>query len=1043
MAEEGFKRKLAAILSADVEGYSRLMDDDEEATVRTLTTYRNAINDLAQQYRGRVVDTPGDNILAEFSSVVDAVNCAVEIQRELAERNAEMPDNRKMEFRIGVNLGDIIEEKGRIYGDGVNIAARVEAMSEAGGICISGRAYDQVANKLGLEYENLGEHQVKNITTPIRVFRVLSFPGVAAHRVVQAKKAVGKRWRKLAITTGAVALAVVIAVGIWHFYQRQSTRVEAASIEKMAYPLPDKPSIAVLPFTNMSGDPEQDFLADAISENIISALSMFPNLLVIARNSTFVYKNKPVKIKQVSEELGVQYVLEGSLVKSGDKIRVTAQLIDALSGYHKWSQKYDKQMEDILNMFDEITHSISGELDLELLSGEGSRPIYKGTDNFEAWMYLVKAVALYNSLKKEDTKRAQEFLEHAISIDPNYSYAWSSLSHVYWNYSKFGWGPSRTESMKKMLECVNKALSLDELNYDAYIGMGQYYVEKKQYEKAIAKYEKALTLAPNNAFMHFNLEMALRKACRFQEALLHGKKAVRLAPFAPWYYFGVIGWDYYFLGQHEEAISWFKLSFDRCQETKCNQKFPHSYLAMAYSDNGQTEKARYHMQKVLEYDPKFNLEARKKSMHYKDPSYTERYINALRKAGAPERPPLQLPDKPSIAVLPFDNMSGDSEIDYICDGISENIITTLSKSPHLFVVNRNSTFHYKGKPVKIKLVSKELGVRYILEGSILKSGDRLRITAQLIDALNGYHIWAETFDINMGDLLTIIDEMTLEIAKALATELLPSSISRAGKAKSLEAWSYYIKSTLNWRTTREDMAKSKQFLERALEIDPNFTAAWSALAANNYHEGRYGWSASRKESFKQAKQFALKALEIDDSEPYAYIVLGDLYLMQKKYAEAFSEYEKAIAIDPNYSYAYWCLERAYRYTGQPEKAIPLSKKAMRLHPHYPWIYPYGLGRCYYRLRKYDEAIALFEQVLTMCEQGQCSPKWPHLFLAQVYSELGQYEKARSHMQTVLEHDPKFNIENRRKANPYKDPADNEREIEALRKAGAPEHPPSQ
>ena len=233
MAEEGFKRKLAAILSADVEGYSRLMDDDEEATVRTLTSYRTVISDLVQQFRGRIIDTPGDNILADFTSVVDAVNCAVEIQRDLAERNAELPEKRKMQFRIGVNLGDVIDEDGRIYGDGVNIAARVESLAEAGGICISGRAHDQVENKLGLEYEDLGKHEVKNISRPIQVYRVLSLPGAAAHRVAQAKESLGRKWRNIGFAAAAI-ITVAVTLGIWQFYIRRPT-VEPASAENMAF----------------------------------------------------------------------------------------------------------------------------------------------------------------------------------------------------------------------------------------------------------------------------------------------------------------------------------------------------------------------------------------------------------------------------------------------------------------------------------------------------------------------------------------------------------------------------------------------------------------------------------------------------------------------------------------------------------------------------------------------------------------------------------------------------------------------------------------
>jgi adenylate cyclase len=346
-----------------------------------------------------------------------------------------------------------------------------------------------------------------------------------------------------------------------------------------------------------------------------------------------------VKIKQVSEELGVQYVLEGSLVKSDDKLRVTAQLIDALTGHHKWSQKYDKKMEDILNMLDEITHSVSGELNVELMWGEGLHPFYKGTENFEAWMYFAKAYEHSKSTSKEDSKKAQAFLEQAISIDPNYSYAWSLLGFIHFDNAKYGWGSSRAESMKKGLECVDKALFLDKSNFYAYIAKGIFFIEEKQFDKAITEMETALKYSPNNPLVLFWLDLALRRECRFQEALLYGKKALRLSPFSPWFNYSNIGWNYYLMGQHEEAISWFKRMYERCEETKCNMKWPHVYLAMGYSDNGQIDKARYHMQKALEYDPKFNLEDRRKQISYKDPVFTNKYIDALRRAGAPEKRP--------------------------------------------------------------------------------------------------------------------------------------------------------------------------------------------------------------------------------------------------------------------------------------------------------------------------------------------------------------------------------------------------------------------
>ena len=318
VATEGFKRKLTAILSADVAGYSRLMGEDEEATVRTLTAHRQMMATSIQQHRGRVVDSPGDNLLADFASVVDAVQCAVEIQQVLKVRNAQLPENRKMVFRIGVNLGDVIEDGHRIYGDGVNIAARLEGLAEPGGICISGTVYEHIKNKLALWNEYLGEHTVKNITGSIRVYRIGMEPEVAAYKERKGKASGIKRRKWAAMAFAAILILGAVAFTFWRFYLRPSSPVDVASVAKMAFPLPDKASIAVLPFVNISGDVDQEYFADGITEDLITDLSKISDLLVIARSSMFTYKGRPVKIQQVGEELGVRYVLEGSIRKAGN-----------------------------------------------------------------------------------------------------------------------------------------------------------------------------------------------------------------------------------------------------------------------------------------------------------------------------------------------------------------------------------------------------------------------------------------------------------------------------------------------------------------------------------------------------------------------------------------------------------------------------------------------------------------------------------------------------------------------------------------------------
>jgi len=382
MTEQGFKRKLTAILSADVVGYSRLMRDDEEATVRDIDANRVLITEIIQQHHGRVVDSPGDNILAEFASVVDAVNGAIKIQDEIKKNNADTPEDRQMAFRIGINLGDVIEEKGRIYGDGVNIAARVEGLAAGGGIAISGIVYDSIKDKLSLGYHYLGEQDVKNIPEPVRIYRLLTGP-TNAGKMIGAEKPKANRLRYTTFAAFAVIIIVVAAIAVWNRYFR--VQIESASLEKMAFPLPEKPSIAVLPFENMSGDPELEYLGDGFTEDLITTISKISELFVISRQSTFTYKNKSVKVQTVAEELGVRYVLEGSFQKSGEKLRINAQLIDAIRGHHLWSERYDRKFKDLFEFKEDIILKVANELLVGLVTGEYLREIVGYTGDLKPW----------------------------------------------------------------------------------------------------------------------------------------------------------------------------------------------------------------------------------------------------------------------------------------------------------------------------------------------------------------------------------------------------------------------------------------------------------------------------------------------------------------------------------------------------------------------------------------------------------------------------------------------------------------------------------
>jgi adenylate cyclase len=1025
MAEERAKRKLTAILSADVKGYSRLMGEDEKATVETLKTYREVLGELIRQYRGRVVDSPGDNVLSEFASVVDAVECAVKIQEELKTRNEGLPENRRMEFRIGVHHGDVIEDEERIYGDGVNVAARIEGLAEGGGICISRTSFDSVKNKLNLGYEYLGDHTVKNIAEPVRVYKVLMEPEYVG-KVIGEERLRRRQWRWAAIGGVVVLIIVIGALAIWNFYFRPA--FEPASPERMAFSLPDAPSIAVLPFTNMSGDPKQEYLSDGFTEQIITSLSRDPRLFVIARYSTFTYKGKAVKVQQVAEELGVRYVLEGSVQKAAEKLRITAQLIDAITGRHLWAERYDRDLKEIFKLQDEVTVKIMSAVGAKLTRGEQARLLAKGTENLDAYLKVLEGYEYWHRHGKEGNLQARKLAEEAIALDPNYPSAHALLGSASRMDVWLGLSKSREQSLQEAVELLQKALAIDESHPIAGGELAYVYVMQMEYEKAIAQAEQAVALNPNSPIPQIG--MVFMTAGRHEEAIQSLKKTIRIDPKGPGFYFLFLGHAYRGLGRYEEAIEEFKKAVGR----EPDSIFHHIALAGTYSLSDREEEARAEAAEVLRIDSKFSLKQYARTIPWRNKEDAERFVAALRKAGLPEEPPLPLPDKPSIAVLPFVNMSGDPEQEYFSDGISEEIITALSKTPKLFVIARTSSFRYKGKEVDVRTVGRELGVSYVLEGSFRKADDKVRITAQLVDAKTGNHVWAQRYDRDLKDIFALQDEITMKVIRALRVKLTEGEQARLmGKGtNNLEA---YLKNAQSreylLRFNRDDNVMARQLAQETIALDSDYPGGYNILAATHLMDILRGWTRSPGKSIEKASELVEKALALDDSYFYSHNILARIYLIKRQHEKAIAQYERALELNPSVADAYSLFGVALNYASRPEEAIELFKKALRLNPIPPSYYLYELAAAYRMVGQYEDSIATYKKALDRDPNHLVV----HAGLTATYSVAGRLDDARAQAAEVLRVQPNFSAERYARRWPYKDKAETERLIDALLKAG--------
>ena len=651
------ERKLTAILSADVVGYSRLVEDDDEATIRTLTAYREMMRDLIDAHHGHVVDAPGDNLLAEFASVVDAVRCAVELQQSLWLRNAEQDPARRMAFRMGINVGDVVVEGERLYGDGVNIAARLEAMADAGGICLSGNAYEQVENKLDIEFEFDGEHTVKNISKPVAVWRVRMVHAEVAGSVGEdltpasvTASPRSKQDRSATVLVLVLAALTVISIAIFFVLPPAAppqtptgtlaTPPESAIPTEVSEPaatasVPTRPAVIVLPFTNISDDPAQDYFSDGFTEDITTDLAKLDSLYVVPSNAAFKYKGKAIEPAILKEEFGIRYLLEGSVRKAGDQVRISARLIDVVEDRHLWSERYDRALTDIFRVQDEIRGKILTALRVNLTDAEQERFKSARTSNLEAYDYFLRGQEMSHRARRELQPKlmdeAKRLYEQAIELDPDYAAAYGALGLAEWLIWFYQWGNEDDAGLARALAAIDQALARDPGNPYLVQYLNIALLHNHQFEVALANARKAFTQTPNFPETRITLGMALMYTGDFAGALQEFERAEALDPHLPSYAYWSHGMVLSLLGRDTEALDLVRRATLRAPNYLSN----YVVLAIVYSKTGNKAEAAEAARQILRISPSYEAQTFSRTNPFVDESVSQNLIKALHDAGLP------------------------------------------------------------------------------------------------------------------------------------------------------------------------------------------------------------------------------------------------------------------------------------------------------------------------------------------------------------------------------------------------------------------------
>jgi len=993
------ERRLAAIVSVDVVGYSRLIGADEAGTLAALRAHRKELIDpLIIEQSGRIVKTMGDGLLLEFQSVVNATQCAIEIQSAMAERNQPIDEARRITFRIGINLGDIVTEGEDIHGDGVNVAARLQEACWPGGLALSGLAHDSLGNLINAQFADGGQQHFKNIVQSIRIWR-------------------------------------------W------SSAMQPPLVDPSFPPaLPDKPSIAVLPFENMSGDSEQEYFADGIAEDVITALSRFGSLFVIARSSSFTYKGTATNVTQVAHELGVRYVVEGSVRRAGHRVRITAQLVDATSGNHLWADRFDGHLDDVFELQDKITEQIVGAVEPEIGVHEREIVRRRPPGSLDAWELIQRGLSHFYGRSGPDQIEAINCFEKAASVDPEFALAHAQLALSLCVGVTSGFVDDHLKAIHSAHAEAEQALALDPNEPVGHYALGRAHILSGETEPAIAEMETAISINPNFASAYYGLGYAHYYSAGDAElALPHFDNALRLSPRDPMRWGTIMnkGSVLRILGRHDEAIRYCRQA---CQFL--NGGFlPHMHLGAALAAAGREDEAKLAIGKAIDLNPELSI------------SYIrDRFVNlhegvmngldeSLANAGLPETldpkteaEVLALPDKPSIAVLPFENMSGDADQDYFSDGMVEDIITELSKYSWLLVIARTTTFTFKGTAVDVKEVGRQFGVRYVMEGSIRTSGNRVRINAQLIDAQTGAHVWAERFDRELTDIFAVQDEITANVAGAIEPELFAAEVNRTRQKapESMAAWDYVVRG--RWhvlRLTQEDNTAAQQLLREGMARYPEDVSVLAFLSYSLISGVLFGWSTDPPGWLNEARELAEQAANFDDNDAWVQCVLGLCQFIAKQPEKANDHYRKAIALNPSFALGHGYLALQLAYAGESEEAIEQADTAIALSPRDPELLHFflAIGTAHFVAGRYEEAAMWAHKAVR--ERPGAGPGPPRLLAASL-AHLNRIDEAQMAFAPVLDMTPHISAAGIRQSIHFGRSDDLERYVLGLKKAGMPE-----